>query len=222
MKNASLTDNQPPTVASKLLSWALPQYLVEPVLGDLSEEYLQRAANNQLLKAKLWYWRQAVKSAMQFMLKTQGGFVMFIVSIILFLGLTYMAMDIAGGVSMYVDIPSVLLIFPPAIAFACAATSINQVKSALSVLMVADASKQPQVYRSCKRVFSVLGNAGILLGVLMTLIGWVAIGAMADDVSMIGPAFSVSILTLVYGLALKILCYVAEQKIQTLSENENY
>lgn len=219
MKNSYSNYNQPPKIASQFLSWALPEDLIEPVLGDLSEEYLQRISNKQLISAKYWYWRQAVKSGIQFMFKTQRGFVMFIFSILLFLGFTFMAMFLAGGAIMYIDTASILTIFPPAIAFTYASTSMNEVNRAFVLLLGNDASHNDQVYRSSKRVFSVLGNSGVLLGIFMTLIGWVAMGSQIDDASVIGTAFSVSILTLVYGLALKMLCYVAEQKIQTLSES---
>lgn len=219
MKNLHFTFNQPPKIATNFLSWALPKNLVEPVLGDLSEEYLQRISNNQLIGANYWYWRQAVKSGIQFMLKTQRGFVMFIFSVLLFLGFTFVAMILAGGADMYMDLASILLIFPPAIAFTYASTSINEVNQAFVLLLGNDASHNEQVYRSSKRVFLVLGNSGILLGIFMTLIGWVAMGSNIDDVTVIGTAFAVSILTLIYGIALKMLCYVAEQKIQTLSES---
>jgi hypothetical protein len=219
MNNLYSNYNQPPKIATHFLSWALPKNLVEPVLGDLSEEYLQRISKNQLIGANYWYWRQAVKSGIQFMLKTQRGFVMFIFSVLLFLGFTFVAMVLAGGADMYMDLASILLIFPPAIAFTYASTSINEVNKAFSFLLGSDASQNAQVYRSSKRVFLVLGNAGVLLGIFMTLIGWVAMGSNMDDMNHFGSAFAVSVLTLIYGIGLKMLCYVAEQKIQTLSES---
>ncbi len=217
MKNSNYS--QPPKIASQFLSWALPEALIEPVLGDLSEEYLQRISNNQLIGANYWYWRQAVKSGIQFMFKTQRGFVMFIFSVLLFLGFTLMAMVLASSPSLYMDMQSILIVFPPAIAFTYASTTTKDVKRAFAILFSNDSSQDGQLYISSKRVFSVLGNSGIILGIFMTLIGWVAIGEHLDDMTYFGSAFAVSILTLIYGIALKMLCYVAEQKIQTLSES---
>ena len=220
MKTSNLVRCQPPRIANKFLSWALPQSLVEPVLGDLSEEYIQRFSDGQPLKARLWYWRQAIKSGIQFMFKTQRGFVMFIFSILLFLGLTFMAMALGGGTGMYIDIASVLVVFPPAIAFTYASTSAHDVKIAFTTLFSGDTSQKEQDYRTSRRVFSVLGNSGLLLGLFMTFIGWVAMGSNMKDMSHFGTAFAVSILTLIYGIALKMLCYVAEQKLHTLSERQ--
>jgi len=220
MKKSYATYNQPPKIPSQFLSWALPESLIEPVLGDLSEEYLQRTSNNQLISANYWYWRQAVKSGLQFMFKTQRGFVMFIFSTLLFLGFTLMAMVLASNSpSLYMDIQSVLMIFPPAIAFTYASTSIKDVNRAFAILFGKDIGQDEKFYISSKRVFSVLGNSGVILGFFMTLIGWVAIGEHLDDITHFGSAFAVSILTLMYGIALKLLCYISEQKIQTLAES---
>lgn len=218
MKNLSQAYSQPPKAANKFLTWALPDNIVEPVLGDLSEEYFQQVANNSLLKAKLWYWRQALKSGFQFVLKTQRGFVMFVFSILLFLVIAFMAMLLGDAFDFFFDIPSLLIVFPPAIAFAYAATSKADVSNAFSLLLGSNSEQNEQTYRSAKRVFSVLGNSGFVLGVFMTLIGWVAMGSNMEDMTHFGTAFAISILALIYGIALKMVCYVAEQKIQTLSE----
>ena len=218
MNNSVMSSNQPPKIASQFLSWALPENIKEHVLGDLSEEYLQRIGSSTPATANYWYCRQAIKSGSQFMFKTQRGFIMFIFSILLFLGFTLMAMVLGGDITMYIDAQSVLIVFPPAFAFTVAATSAKEVKQAFVILFSNDASKNENVYKSSQRVFSVLGYLGIVLGIFMTLIGWVAIGAGMVDLSYFGSAFAISILTLVYGIALKMLCYVAEQKILTLSE----
>lgn len=218
MNNSVMSSNQPPKIASQFLSWALPENIKEHVLGDLSEEYLQRIVSSTPATANYWYCRQAIKSGSQFMLKTQRGFIMFIFSILLFLGFTLMAMLLGGGISMYVDVQSLLIVFPPALAFAFAATSASDVSQAFAVLLSNDTSQSEQTYKSSQRVFSVLGNSGVVLGIFMTLIGWVAMGTNMDGLSYFGSAFAISILTLVYGIALKMLCYVAEQKILTLSE----
>lgn len=212
------TIKNPPIIASKFLSWALPEELIAPVLGDLSEEYQQRITTNQLSSANYWYWRQAVKSGVQFMLITQRGFIMFIFSVLLFLGLTFFAVIESGNMTMYIDMLSLLMIFPPAFAFTYASTSHQSVQQAFKLLMTNERNHDSQVYKSSKRVFSILGNSGMLLGVFMTLIGWIAMADLLENMRHFGAAFSVSILALLYGIGLKMLCYIAEQKIQTLAE----
>ena len=109
MKNAQTAIPHPPKAASLFLAWALPDSIVEPVLGDLSEEYIQRISNNKLIAAKTWYWRQAVKSGIQFMFKTQRGFVMFIFSIILFVAMTMLLVALSGVTSTFIDVQWSLL-----------------------------------------------------------------------------------------------------------------
>jgi chemotaxis protein MotA len=220
MKNAQTAIPHPPKAASQFLAWALPDSIVEPVLGDLSEEYIQRISNNKLIAAKTWYWRQAVKSGIQFMFKTQRGFVMFIFSIFLFVAMTMLLVTLSGAVSTFIDVQTIIGIFPPAIAFTYAATSKKNVHQAFSILINNTVSQSERSYLLSRRVFIVLGNSGVILGVFITLIGWTAMGANMNDLSSFGTAFSFSILGLMYGIALKMVCYVAEKKIQTLSETE--
>jgi hypothetical protein len=46
-------------------------------------------------------------------------------------------------------------------------------------------------------------------------------GTNLDDIHAFGPAFAVSILTLLYGVMIKLICYVAQQRIFTLSQQIN-
>ena len=77
-------------------------------------------------------------------------------------------------------------------------------------------STGPDDYQTAAKLFIVIGNSALWVGVIATFIGWVSMGAniRADDfVNAFGPAFAVSILTFMYGAFIKVLCYVAEQKI---------
>ena len=62
---------------------------------------------------------------------------MFLISILVFVFFSFMAMwfSVDGGMTLtFVDGPSLLLVFPPAILFAIGVTSINDMKNALAVL----------------------------------------------------------------------------------------
>jgi hypothetical protein len=53
----------PPTFAILLLTWILPAAILEVILGDLMEEFDERAqANNKA--AKIWFWQQATHTSM--------------------------------------------------------------------------------------------------------------------------------------------------------------
>jgi len=212
---------QVPKYTSKFLYWALPPNLKEPVLGDLTEEYVERRLTNPI-SARIWFQNQAVRSAFQFLWKTKRGFIMFVFSILAFVGFTLFAMILSGGIDMFIDAPSFLIVVPPALIFGLAATSMADVKRGISILTMSDDMDYSILeYKRAGHFFNVTGNSAMLLGAVMTLIGWIAIGSelpAADFSTVFGPAFAVSILTMVLGLAIKIICHVAQEKIRYLAE----
>jgi hypothetical protein len=53
---------KPPSAASQLLSWIRDPHLPQ-ILGDLSEEYGERARSLGAAAARRWYWREAIRNA---------------------------------------------------------------------------------------------------------------------------------------------------------------
>ena len=54
--------NKPPKIAQILLARLLDKYSELPLLGDLEEEYRCVAGESGEKHARLWYWRQVLKS----------------------------------------------------------------------------------------------------------------------------------------------------------------
>lgn len=218
-KGCELMDT--PKYTSKFLYWALPQSLKDPVLGDLTEEYGQKVIH-QPIAARLWFQKQAIRSAFQYLWQTKRGVIMFLLSVLTFIGFTLFAMILSGGIDMFIDVPSFLIVLPPAIMFGLAATSMADAKRGVAILMSNSEEYTDLEYRRAGHFFNVTGHSAILLGSVMTLIGWVAMGSnieSAEFSSVIGPAFAVSILTIVLGLIIKIVCHVAEQKIRYAADS---
>lgn len=207
----------PPKMFERFLRWTLPAELKEPLLGDLSEEF-QHLQQLHSASAKHWYVKQALRTANQFIWQTKRGIVMFIISILVFLFFSFMALwfSVDGSISLtFVDIPSLLLVFPPAILFAIGVTSVKDMKNALAVLFNDELQLSNLELTSAKQFYNVLGNSAVLMGIFTTFIGAVAIAVNIENVAEeFGPAFGVCILVLLYGFGLKTLSYVAEQKVQ--------
>jgi len=53
---------KPPSAASQLLSWIRDPHLPQ-ILGDMSEEYGERARSLGAAAARRWYWREAIRNA---------------------------------------------------------------------------------------------------------------------------------------------------------------
>tara|TARA_Y100001968_G_scaffold307808_1_gene325976 strand:- start:1376 stop:2035 length:660 start_codon:yes stop_codon:yes gene_type:complete len=207
----------PPRIAEALLERVLPVDLKEPLLGDLEEEFQQIQFNQSKQACQIWYWRQALLTSFHFFNQTQKALIMFAFSVLFFAALTIFAMELSGGTSMFFDVPSLIITLPPALVFTLAVTSPGNVKQAFSCLFSGHVESLKQVKNSVM-VFDVLGTSCLWLGALMTLLGWVAMGSSIEEVAVIGPAFAVSVLTLMYAMGIKLVCYVASQRIIYLGQ----
>lgn len=207
----------PPKLAEALLEKVLPEQLKEPLLGDLEEEFHHIRITRSEQSCRLWYWRQAFITSFHYANQTQKALIMFVVSVVLFAALTLFAMELSGGIAMFVDLPSIIITLPPALAFTIAVTSVADFKQAFGSLLSGHVDSLRQVNSSVK-VFEVLGNTSLWLGGLMTLLGWVSMGSYIKEVEVIGPAFAVSILTFIYAMGIKVVCYVAGQRLAHLGD----
>ena len=143
---------------------------------------------------------------------------MFIISILIFLATSLMAMFIAFELAAYLDILSIILVLVPALFFSIAATSYHSLIQGVVMLLSDKRPHTPVQLRLSKHSFRVLGNTALLLGIFSTLLGTIAIAGnlpAAEFSTALGGAIAVCLLTLYYGVALKLVCYVAEQKIQS-------
>lgn len=208
---------QPPLLCQRLLEWVLPETLQEPVLGDLQEEFIERQQQNHS-HACWWYRQQTLSTCWHFIYQTKGDWLMFVLSVVFFIAVSFWAMFIAGAGNsgMFYDLVSLVLIIPPAVLFAVGATSGHTLQQAMAFLLNPRPGADPLTYQQIRHFFNVMGNSALLLGFFSTLIGVVAIAnAMNADnfASSFGQATAVCLLTLLYGCALKTLCYVAAQKV---------
>jgi len=207
-----------PKTARLILEFALPEHLKEPVIGDLEEEFNHRSTSQTLFSCQLWYWRQATTTAFHFINHTKKAILMFLLSVIFFGLLTYFAMYLGGGISAFFDLPSIVITLPPALLFTLAVTSKTSFGQAMSILFSGHANSLKQV-RESLMVFNVLGNTSLWLGGLMTVVGWISIGSHLTEIAAFGQAFAISILTLFYALVIKLVCYVACQRITFIGES---
>lgn len=142
---------------------------------------------------------------------------MFIFAMLFFLSMVLMAMAMASSIYVFIDVPSFLLVIPPALIFTCGATSYRQVKTAFGMLINASDDYDLKICRQSQQVFRVLGNSGLMLGFFMMLIGFISMGAVMGDMEHFGTAASVAGICVIYGLAVKLQSYIAEQKMKNLA-----
>jgi hypothetical protein len=56
-----------PRAARRLLAWTLPADVREPVVGDLEEVFRRPRRRDGVLRAQLWFWREAASFSVSFM-----------------------------------------------------------------------------------------------------------------------------------------------------------
>ena len=206
----------PPKLLEKFLHWTLPNELKETVLGDLAEEYLSLAQQTPL-KANYWYTRQALSTGLQFLSKTKREFIMFLIGMIVFVGFILMGMIMSGNMAMYVNLASLLVVIPPAVLLTLASSSKLSRSHGVKLLLGENLNLEKTELHAAKQVFTTFGNMNMLMGWIGVVMGAVAMAnsITGENVSQVlGPAFSVCVLTLFYALLIKALCYGAEAKIQ--------
>ena len=147
----------PPRLIEKLLHWTLPNELKSPILGDLAEEYVCLAQQTPL-KANYWYTRQALCTSLQFLTKTKRGLIMFLLGIMVFVGMTLMAMVMSGEIMMFVNVPSFLILVPPALILTCASSSKQSRSHAFRVLFSEDLNLSREELNAAKQLFTTFGK----------------------------------------------------------------
>jgi len=206
----------PPRLIEKFLHWTLPNELKVPILGDLAEEYVCLAEQTPL-KANYWYTRQALCTSLQFLTKTKRGLIMFLLGIIIFVGMTLMAMLQSGEIMMFVNVPSCLIVVAPALILTCASSSKQSRSHAFRVLFSEDLDLSREELNAAKQLFTTFGNMNMLMASIGVVIGAIAIASNIEAKvfsQVFGPAFAVCVLPLLYALLIKTLSYAAEAKIQ--------
>ena len=207
-----------PRVAESLFYLFLPKELREHLVGDLYEEFYQEIIPKYgPAKARWWYRGQVLKSIRFYILNRKGDIMFFIFSIFVFIVLTIMAALLGGYLSLFVNIPSLILVIIPSFIFAVAATSIKAWILGLKLLLIDQDYTEEKNVREASRFMKVFGNLSLILGIFYTFIGAIQIlnGFATQETSAnhILRASSICILTLLYGVAIKSVLYVAEQRL---------
>jgi len=206
----------PPKFIEKFLHWTLPTELKDPILGDLAEEY-SCLAEQAPFKANYWYTRQAMSTGLQFLTKTKSGLIMFLLGIIVFISMIALAMIMSGEIMMFVNVPSILVVVPPALMLTLASSSKQSRCHAIKLLFSEGLELNSAQLHAAKQVFTTFGNMNMLMGSIGVIIGAIAMGSTinSENIShLFGSAFAVCVLTLFYALLIKTLCYAAEAKIK--------
>lgn len=142
---------------------------------------------------------------------------MFFIGLFMLIAVTFSAMLLSGDISVFIDAPSAIWVLLLTISFMFAATSVQQVKQAFIILINNDKTREESQYQQAKRVFTIMGTTAVFGGLFLSVLGWVALANHLDALEVFGTGFSIAALPLCYGIFLKLVAYLAAEKIQSLA-----
>lgn len=140
----------------------------------------------------------------------------FVLSIMIFLGLVFIAMLLGGEVSMYLDVPFLFVICVTSLAFGISATSRKTGKFAIKLLISEQDCSDTIAVKQAAHFLRVTGNTALLMGGLIAMIVLTATAQHLFQETMakaLQPGISLFCLAFLYASILKILCYVGEQRV---------
>ena len=135
-----------------------------------------------------------------------------IISIAAIFDFENLAFDLPIGLN-FLDIPSLLFVISTSIFFGIAATSWRSYWRCWTYTF--GSAKRVSIHdaRSVARCMNVMGNSAWKMGIIGTLIGGALLLKNLEKINNVNEALTIAFLTLVYGLIIKLFCYVAEQRV---------
>ena len=209
-----------PSMALSLLKWSLPADLQEPIIGDCEEGFTNKM-NISKNRAMLWLFKQVISILWSFGLQTQRGSIMFLLSVLGVVGIMVMSFWLGGTIAMYYNFPSVIIVVVPAVLAGIICARKGTFLSHFSVLTDSHSLSRLQNRKEYVKTFEVMSQTAMLMAWFGVVTGLVAMTSNITketfaDVFM--PAFAVCILTLLYGIIIKTLCYFAKIRILSVKD----
>ncbi|MEO0438675.1 MAG: hypothetical protein AAF098_17390 [Pseudomonadota bacterium] len=198
----------------------LPKRLVDPILGDLQEEYLDQILPELgRFRASIWFWKQVLTTAGLYFWKGRGTNMAYLYGFIFFFIVNAIAMALSGNGAQFLNLPSMVIVVPTAIVLGIAATSSASCRLAFRLTFSGTIGITTDSIHSARRFLHVTGNQCLFLGLIGFLIGSIQMATNIEASAfkeVFGPALSVNFLTLLYGVIFKALFYSAEEKLVNL------
>ena len=119
----------------------------------------------------------------------------------------------------FLDAPSLILVLPVAILFGISATSWRTYGRCWTYTLGGAKLVSISEANSVARCLKVMGDVSLIMGLIGTFIGTVFTFQNLTQDSNLGQELTAASLTLAYGIVLKLVSYVAEQRVRNLYLN---
>lgn len=206
-----------PSLVNSIIDWSVPHELQEVIKGDLSECFCNKL-NSSKLRSYFWLHKQAILIFWHFSPNTQRGSFMFIFSFLVIWGIILMTFWLGGSLSMFFNLPSLIIVLVPALLAPFIVLNKNNVFGAFKALV--DSNSTINDLDNYRHVFEIVGKVSMLMGWFGVISGTISIGSNIEPETfsdVFGPAFAVMSLTLLYALIVKVFCYFAVLRINSFN-----
>lgn len=206
-----------PSHVNSIIDWSVPHELQEVIKGDLSEGFCNKL-NSSKLPSYFWLYKQAILIFWHFSPNTQRGSLMFILSFLVISGIILMTFWLGGPLSMFFNLPSLIIVLVPALLAPFMVLKKNNVIGAFKALF--DSNSTISDLDNYRHVFEIVSKVSMLMGWFGVISGAISIGSNMEPetfADVFGPAFAVMSLTLLYALIVKVFCYFAVLRINSFN-----
>ncbi|WP_299982879.1 hypothetical protein [uncultured Pseudoteredinibacter sp.] len=131
-----------------------------------------------------------------------------------FLAWTSLIAALSGGLGGFINVPSAAFLIPIVLCLALASTGKQALMDCYQLCFKEQTIEDPKRIQQARLFLQVAAKQSLLIGALGVLIGWCAMGAGIEDWSNFGPTFGISLLTLVYGVMMKAIFDIADNRIE--------
>ncbi len=147
----------------------------------------------------------------------------FLLSIILYIAMVFLVVGLdfntgslnTSRLMLFIDLPSFIIVFVPTITLAAGATSWRTLWSATKASFRRRHGMSKQDTADVRACLDLAGNLALLLGGIGTLIGGVVMLQQTTETTALGTASATALMSILYGIGLKILIYAAARRIET-------
>lgn len=142
------------------------------------------------------------------------AFVLGLVVIVVSLGIGIFAAVGTTGVIGFLNVPSLIIVLVPALIFLLTAAPWERVKLSLSLVFSSEKQAGKDEVQAACALLNSFGVVGLLFAIIGMLTGLILMASDLSHPERIGTNMSIAMISIYYGVLLRLLCYLATKRIQ--------
>lgn len=203
-------------LANSLMSLCVPNNVVDDIKGDLQEEFAEIINTMEPNIAKNWYLRQGIKTAAHYLWYQRGDQMILLFAFSIFSLAIFFILALSAALDVFYDAATLVTVVLPSVLLGVATTNISALKTALVISLLAERPLKQDAYSSAIQFLRNSGNLALMMGALVFSIQWLgyfSLETTKPEHQLLTSTITTSMLSPIYGLLFKILCFTGEKKV---------